>query len=197
MVVSARFVPADTKAVPRVGESLLRSPERCCNLAVARRVHSYGGYGGACLIHPREAPATPCAGSNSAATQLYCSPRGEAPPAAYSEVRSTLNSSEREHRRAQGGREGSLFLLPYCIVLPHAAVSLSAGGVLRVRFGRYMHQHLGGGPFDGSQIFAASGRLVMLDRWAAWRRCAVVWVALLRYSFGPRHIQYERDDQRR
>eukprot|EP01046_Picozoa_sp_COSAG06_P030338 COSAG06_NODE_2876_length_6144_cov_6.898263_2_plen_168_part_00 len=106
MVVSARFVPADTKAVPRVGESLLRSPERCCNLAVARRVHSYGGYGGACLIHPREAPATPCAGSNSAATQLYCSPRGEAPPAAYSEVRSTLNSSEREHRRAQGGREG-------------------------------------------------------------------------------------------
>ena len=109
----------------------------------------------------------------------------------------SANTGGRRGGGREGGREGSLFLLPYCIVLPHAAVSLSAGGGLRGRFGRYMHQHLGGGPFDGSQIFAASGRLVMLDRWAAWRRCAVVWVALLRYSFGPRHIQYERDDQRR
>ena len=62
--------------------------------------------------------------------------------------------------------------------------------IRRVRFGRTMHQHLGRA-FDGRKTFAASGRLVMLNRWAAWRRCAVVWVALLRFSFGPRHIQYE------
>lgn len=62
--------------------------------------------------------------------------------------------------------------------------------IRRVRFGRTMHQHLGRS-FDGRKIYADSGRLVMLDRWAAWRRCAVVWVALLRYAFGPRHVQYD------